>query len=124
MDKSKIAGKSKKPTTSGCQSATARGDEVNGNCCPLEVITSYSYCLCETTVKQLVEGLGSLLANKASIQEHEPYAPEDNRGPADVFYVFVTTSYFNDLHRVMTSASLLPSRFHADLLSVNSNLTA
>lgn len=96
--------------------------EVKGHCCLLEVITSYSYCLGGATVKQLVEGLGSLLANKASIWENEPNAGEDKRGHADIFHVFVAMSYFNDLQRVMTSASLLPSRFHAVLPLLNSNL--
>lgn len=96
--------------------------EVYGDCSLLEVIIACSCCLGGSTVKHLVEGLGSLLANRASPWENEPNAGEDKRGLANILYVFVTMSDFNDLLRIMTSASLLPSKFHAVLLLVNSNL--
>lgn len=63
VDKLKLARKNKNSSTSGCQRATGKGEcgEVYGNCCLWEIIASCSYLLGGSTVKYLVEGLGSLL---------------------------------------------------------------
>lgn len=66
--------------------------------------------------------LGSLLANRASVWEDEPNAGEDKLGTANSLCLFVAMSDYNDVLRVMASASLLPSKFHAVLLLVSSNL--
>lgn len=122
VDKLKLARKNKNSSTSGCQRATGKGEcgEVYGNCCLWEIIASCSYLLGGSTVKYLVEGPGSLLDNRASIWVDETNAEEDKLVPANILCMFITVSDYNDLLRVMASASILPSKFHAVL--VNSNL--
>lgn len=87
VDKLKFAGKSKKPSTSGCQSAAVKGKLEVGS---VEIaafgklLPSCTYCLCGSTVKYLVESLGSLLASRASSCEDEPNTGEDKVGLANI----------------------------------------
>lgn len=69
-----------------------------------KLLPSCGYCLCGSTVKYLVESLGSLLAIKASNCEDEPNAGEDKMGPANTLCLFVTMSDHSDFLRVMASA--------------------
>lgn len=86
-----------------------------------KLLPSCTYCLCGSTVKYLVESLGSLLASRASSCEDEPNTGEDKVGLANILSV-VTMSDNNDFLTVMASALLLPFKSHAVPLLVNFNL--
>lgn len=62
-----------------------------------------------------------IVRHRTSIWVDETNGEEDKLVPANILCMFITMLNYNDLLRVMASASILPSKFHAVIL-VNSNL--